>query len=231
MGIRLQPRMKMSADAVPQPKQSSKADQKVRQALRAQASLVCLESPHEVQRFLEKLEQTGDIVQDVSPDDEDIPLENEDDTCNAEWDYADEDEVQGASDEGRFMILGADPYWTANAYVIRIHRLLNGRVEFDVPEMGGEGYRGVSKLGESVLGELSRRRRVYCAIAKWVAESGAVREADSPVEFLERHQAISQVKFLERLTERIPASSFSKYLNGARLAWHNGSIPLRNLFR
>lgn len=231
MSISLQLRVTPSLEAVQNATQSAKIDQKVKLALRAQVGLVCSESPREVQRFLERLEQTGDIVLDVSPDDEDIPLENEDDMYSAEWDYTDEDADWDGDDSG-FSISGADPYWFDDAYVIRIKRLADGRVEFEIPEMGGESYRGASKLGEGVLGELSQRGRAYRAIVDWLVKNDVVRQVNSLGEFMKMHKFISQAEFLvDQLNRTIPASSFSRYLNGARLAWNESCIPLRELFK
>lgn len=232
MAIGLRQRTRLSPKAAQESKEIQKTDERMKQALRAQASQVCSASPREVQHILAKLEQRGDIVQDISPEEEDIPLEAEDDTYDAEWDYSDEDAAYDGDDDDVDTISGKSPYLSDNVYVIKIHRLLAGRVEFELPDVGWEGFRGVSELGKRTLGDLAKRGMAYRAIVRWLVESDVARTAQSPDEFLERHHKVAQNQFLTDwlLGAKISTSSFSKYLNCARLVWCDGSIPLRELF-
>ncbi len=207
------------------------------QALHVLADIVCSGGPLEVQRNLQELEQRGHIVQDISVGYEDLAIDDElaEEVFDAEWDFSDEDALTVESDAVLSEVFETGPFLTDAAYVLRVFRNEDGRIEIDVPEMGGETYVGRSVLGRNTLLKLVQRREAYCATAEWLMEPGAMKQLASPVEFLSKHKPITQTEFLEVLNakkdQKILLPSFSKYLGAARLAWSNGSIPLRRLFK
>ena len=216
--------------------QQTKQFQRQSAALLAKADLVCSASPLEVQRYLQELELRGCIVQDMSAGyeelsiDEDLAVKE----LDAEWDFADEDALMVESDESLSEVPETEPFVSDVAYVLRVFRNGgDGGIEIDVPEMGGEAYVGCDKLGlgQTVLQNLNQRRDAYRAIAKWLIGSDAMRQADTVAKFLSIHKQIMQKDFIQKQGLGILEPSFSKYLGAARLAWSDGSIPLRRLFK
>lgn len=202
-------------------------------ALQAKADLVCSASPLEVQRYLQELEYRGCVVQDVSVGYEELTMDEDlaEKEFDAEWDFSDEDALTGESGARLSEVPGVGPFVLDDAYVLRVFRNGDGGAEIDVPEMGGEAYVGCDKHGQKVLQNLDRRRDAYRAIAKWLIGSDAMRQADTVAKFLSIHEQITQEDFIQKQGLGILAPSFSKYLGAACLAWSDGSIPLRRLFK
>ena len=213
--------------------QQTKQFQRQSAALLAKADLVCSASPLEVQRYLQELEQQGKIVQDISVGYEELTIDEElfEKEFDAEWDFSDEDALTEEDGERLSEVPGVGPFVLDDAYVLRVFRNGDGGAEIDVPEMGGEAYVGCDKHGQKVLQNLDRRRDAYRAIAKWLIGSDAMRQADTVAKFLSIHKQITQEGFIQKQGLGILAPSFSKYLGAACLAWSNGSIPLRRLFK
>ena len=208
-----------------------KQSQKLQTALQVQTDLVCEASPQEVQIYLEELEQQGDIALDIGAAEADIPLEDELGVFDAEWDFSDEDTLSIEHDEDLQAVGGVNPFLSDDAYVLKVyHNPRTGQIEIDIPETGGEIYRGVKLKGNKALNKLDQRRAAYCAVAEWLMKADAEKLAVAPDEFLKKHQKIEQKKFIKDFCPKIDKASFSKYLGGARLAWRVGSIPLRSLF-
>ena len=216
------------------PRVQPKPEPKPKPVLSVSADIVCTASPREVQACLADLEQRGCIVQDIALESEELPLETEDEILDVEWDFSDEDVMAAESDP---ILDGNDeigPFLPGDKYVLTVWPVSEGRVEIDVPEMGGEAYRGVNPEGYTVLNRLNQRYAAYRAIAEWLIKEDGTALTKMPDEFLVAHQTITQAGFLRKLKERgqeIPPSSFSRYVAGARLSWRNGSIPLRQLFK
>ncbi|MBQ3290614.1 MAG: hypothetical protein IJH50_14520 [Kiritimatiellae bacterium] len=213
--------------------QRTKQTQEQRAATQARIDLVRSASPMEVQRCLQELEQRGCIVQDISAGYEELAIDEElaEEEFDVEWDFSDEDALTLENDERLSEVSETGPFLLAVAYVLRVFRDGDGGVEIDVPEMGCETYIGRDAHGKDILQELSRRRDAYRAIAEWLLGSYAMKQADTPVEFLSIHQPIAQTDFIKKHDLGIPMSSFAKYLVAAQLAWNTGSIPLRRLFK
>ena len=200
--------------------------------LSAATDIVCTASPSEVQEFLSRLEQRGDIVQDVQPEYEMLPCMSDEDEFDVEWDYSDEDEYhEDQRYESRLENMSG-AFEPEDAYVIRIERLPGGTVAFSLPETGGEAYRGVTQLGNKALSILSQRAKTYAAIAKWLQDSNRSSSSwASPEAFLATHEVMLQKDFLKEYHLDVAAGTFSKYVRNARLAWDTGSIPLDRLFK
>ncbi len=202
--------------------------------LSVSADIVCAASPREVQACLADLEQRGCIVQDIALESEELPLESEEEVVDVEWDFSDEDVIAAESEQILDGYDGTGPFLPSDKYVLTVWPVSGGGVGIDVPEMGGEAYRGVNREGYTVLNRLNQRYAAYRAIAEWLIEEDGTTLTKTPDEFLVAHQTITQAAFLGKLKERgqeIPPSSFSRYIAGARLSWRNGSIPLRQLFK
>ena len=199
-------------------------------SLAAATDIVCTASPDEVMEFLTKLEQKGDIVQDALPIDETLPCVAEGEEFDAEWDYSDEDVYHEESQHESFADTGTGPYESEDAYVIRVECLPDGSIAFDMPETGGEAYRGVTRLGRKALDALSKRARTYKAIVKWLQERPSSSFA-SAEDFLATGEGMSQKNFRVQSPLDVAAGTFSKYVRSARLAWETGSIPLSRLFK
>ena len=203
--------------------------QELTAALSAATDIVCTASPSEVQEFLSRLEQCGDIVQDTLPSDEILPILSEEKEFDCEWDYSDEDENHGENQYESSQDSGIGPYESEDAYVIRVERQPDGSVSFDLPETGGEAYRGVTLLGDRALSALSKRVETYGAIVRWIKKQ--LSSLTSPEAFLDGHKGMAQKDFLKQSHLDVAAGTFSKYLHNARLAWGTGSIPLDRLFK
>ena len=201
-------------------------------ALSAATEILCAASPGEVQEFLSRLEQNGDIVQDALPDEEMLPCISGEEEFDVEWDYADEDEYHEDQRYESCLENMSGPFEPEDAYVIRIERLPGGAVAFSLPETGGEAYRGVTQLGNKALSILSQWARTYAAIAKWLQDSNRSSSSlASPEAFLATHEVMSQKEFLSQSRLGVASGTFSKYVRNARLAWDTGSIPLDRLFK
>ncbi len=226
--------MELRFENRPSWQQKTEVKPKIQPVLSVSADVVCAASPREVQSCLADLEQRGCIVQDIALESEALPLESEEEIVDAEWDFSDEDAIAAESEQILDGDDGTGPFLPSDKYVLMVWPVSEGRVEIDVPGMGGEAYRGVNREGYTVLNRLNQRYAAYRAIAEWLIEEDGTTLTKTPDEFLVAHQKITQVGFLRKLKERgqeIPASSFSRYVAGARLSWRNGSIPLRQLFK
>ncbi len=199
----------------------------LRAALSAATEIACTASPRAVREFLSGLEQRGDIVQGALPSDEILPILSEEKEFDCEWDYSDEDEYREESQYESFQDNGIGPYESEDTYVIRVERLSDGTVGFDLPETGGEACRGVTSLGNKALDALSKRAETYKAIVKWLQGSSLV----SVEAFLTDHEVMSQKDFIDQSHLDIEQGTFSKYVRNARLAWDAGSISLDRLFK
>lgn len=237
LGIRQEPQLRQTP--VLQQEQQAKQIQVTKQiqALQARTDLVCSAVPLEVQRCLQALEQRGCIVLDISVGYEETVIDEAlaEKEFDADWDFSDEDALTFESDEVLSEVSEAGPFLSGDSYVLRVFRDETGLVEIDVPEVGGEGYIGANIEGKMMLYNLGLRRKAYRAIAEWLLESDAIKQSNSPSEFLSIHQAITQEQFRSDIKRErnldISKGAFSKYLNAARLAWNTGSIPLRRLFK
>lgn len=199
-------------------------------SLAAATDIVCTAAPGEVMEFLAGLEQRGDIVQDALPGDEMLPCVSEGEEFDAEWDYSDEDVCHEESQYESFADTGTGPYESEDAYVIRVECLPDGSVFFDVPETGGEAYRGITMLGKKALDALSKRTRTYESVVKWLQEQPSSSFA-SAEDFLATWKGMPQKVFLGESHLGVAPGTFSKYVRNARLAWGGGSIPLARLFK
>ena len=195
--------------------------------LSAATDIACTASPRAVQEFLSRLEQRGDIVQDALPSDEMLPCLSEEDEFDIELDPSDEDENPEENQYESFQDSGVGPYESEDAYVIRVERLSDGTIGFDLPETRGEAYRGVTLLGNKALDALSKRAETYKAIVKWLQGSSL----GSVEAFLANHEVMSQKHFIDQSHLDIEPGTFSKYVRNARLAWDTGSIPIDRLFK
>ena len=190
----------------PVPKPDDKQSQKGKTALAAVTDIVCTASPRAVQEFLSRLEQCGDIVQDTLPSDEILPVLSEEKEFDGEWDYSDEDEYQEENQYGSSQDSGIGPYESEDAYVIRVERQPDGLVSFDLPETGGESYRGVTLLGGRALSALSKRVETYGAIVRWIKKQ--LSSLTSPEAFLDGHKGMSQKDFLKQSHLGVAAGNF-----------------------
>ena len=220
-------KQRTSSSAKQAPKTDDKQKLKERVALAAATDVVCTASPRAVQEFLSRLEQRGDIVQNALPSDEILPCLSEEEEFDIEWDSSDEDENHEENQYESFQAGGIGPYESEDAYVIRVERLSDGTVGFDLPETGGEAYRGVTPLGNKTLEALSKRAETYKAIVKWLQGSSLA----SIEAFLAAHEVMSQKDFIDQSQLDVAPGTFSKYVRNARLAWDAGSIPLSRLFK
>ena len=223
-------KQRTSSSAKQAPKTDDKQKLKERVALAAATDVVCTASPRAVQEFLSRLEQRGDIVQNALPSDEILPCLSEEEEFDIEWDSSDEDENHEENQYESFQAGGIGPYESEDAYVIRVERLSDGTVGFDLPETGGEAYQGVTRLGGKALLALSKRAETYGAIVKWLQGTSSL-SLGSVEDFLVGHKGISQKAFIDQSHLDIEPGTFSKYVRNARLAWVNGSIPLDRLFK
>ncbi len=198
--------------------------------LSAATDIACTASPRAVQEFLSRLEQRGDIVQGALPSDEMLPCLSDEEEFDVEGDFSDEDENHEENQCESCQDGGVGPYESEDAYVIRVERLSDGTVGFDLPETGGEAYRGVTPLGNKTLEALSKRAETYGAIVKWIQNhpSSSLVSAEA---FLAAHEVMSQKDFIDQSQLDVAPGTFSKYVRNARLAWDAGSIPLSRLFK
>ena len=190
--------------------------------------MVCMAGPAQVQQVMDELIARGEAVYEDDPQDEMAELDQALDEMDGEVSLADEDaepmepaEGDSAFDDGTSPLVG-------DAFEIIVD-VSEGEVELDMPENEWEGVRPVSNLAKYCLDHISKRMRTYAAIARYLGEEYPELLQQGPTVFRTNYRAIRQKDFLRRL-EKVEKESLSRYLNGARLVWPEGAIPLRSLF-
>lgn len=214
----------------PGPRQRPGVSTTIRVALSASAAVVCDATPRQVQSLLLALESAGDIVQDLVPEAEVLPLVDEDEMDLSGVDVSDEDEFRVEPDVFPQMPDGSGPFSREDFYVIEVRRDANGDLAFVIPETGGEAYRALTSLGEKVLGNLTRRQRVYMTLADWLRREHAGLLGGTLDDFLDSYRPMTQRQFLNSKRVDCDTGTFSKFLNNASIALGGESMPLRRLF-
>lgn len=221
--------MSMSLSGGAQTRAEQTQGKELRASVKASSDVACMGSLSDVQQTLAELEQRGVLECGVLAAEEILPrVEDAEEELDAEWDFADEDALPEDLGDSESVSAPSSPYR------IRVVRLPDGSVTFDVPETGGEGWRvktsdvRAARQAEAFLRQLTWRQRTFQAIADWLGQQDA-KMFVSPESFLGAHVPMAQNVF-ER-EHGIERGALSKYVQGACLDWGASSIPLRRLFR
>ena len=200
------------------------------EALRVQADFACRLGAREGAEALADLAVRGEVVCEIVPDEEDLPMEVAEDEYDAEIDLADEDAdltEDELAEEGNLQSMPPD-------YELTVFRPEPGVVVCEVPEVGVGGYRGYTAMGRTVLAQLTKRQRVFQTIARWLENNPEFKQADSLVAFLKTFQPGTQKDFIEAHREEgFRKEDFSKFIQNACLVCADEGdmrLPLRRLF-
>jgi len=205
--------------------------QKITQALKARLVFLQKASLAETEAFLENLRQSGDIILDFLPEDDDLPLVDEEAEMDSDGDFLlDEDApfVGSAANEDMDSLDGDSPFAPKGGYAIRIIEGADGCVCCVPPENTWAAARGKPPLGTMALDFVSKRIQMLSDVAAWLERRFGERLRLGMNVFLVGWTPIKQQVFLFE-TGRNPKTDkgpFSNSIQNVRLSWPEGSIPL-----
>ena len=205
-------------------------------ASRRQASLqkallqpLQMASQEETNAILEDLLQTGQIVFDLEPEDDDIPLEDAEKEMDADADFlADEDALSASTTSNADETTPTEdgPFAEGTGYAIRVIPLDNGRVRCEPPENTWAAARGAKNFGNTVLLEVSNRIKVLSEIARWLEQRLEQLHLSNLNTFVNEWTPASQTDFQTEREIKLASGIFSRYIRNVRLMWPDGSVPL-----
>lgn len=238
---------------------SSKQKRKVRTATKESRAWINVNletirsgSPSQVRNVLDELKDEGhiteeELIQEPDINQEDL-LEN-----NSEIEIVDEDTFEYDRWENRRQqnYYGeitlkpryqeeSDSNLDSDYYVLDVE---NDKCTFVIPDWYG-GFRGVTPVGVKVINEIDCRHEVFEAIEGWIENDRTDYILNNlwinlgPKDYEEvksKRVTVVQESFLEFLKKDkniagLDKSKFSRYLNNSRIVWHNGGMPLKELF-
>lgn len=199
-------------------------------AFHKQVDFVFQMDARELVGTLADLAARGEIVCDIVPDEEDLPMEVADDEYDAEIDFSDED-VDVSDDE-----LAEEGYRQSmtSDYELTVFWPQPGVAVCEVPEVGIGGYRGCTTRGCRVLDLLTKRQKVFRAVATWLENTPEFKQAGSLRAFLETFQPGKQRDFIKTHSKAgFGEVDLSRFIQNACLVGADEDdvrLPLRRLF-
>ena len=205
--------------------------QKLSRALTARLAHLQKASLAESEAFLESLRQSGDIVLDFLPEDDDLPLVDEEAEMDSDGDFfLDEDApfVERDANESMDIPNGDSPFAPEGGYAIRVIVGTDGNARCVPPENTWAAAHGKPPLGTMALDFVSKRIQVLSDVAVWLERRFGERLRLGLNAFLAGWTPVKQQVFLSE-TGRDPKKDkgpFSSSIQNVRLFWPEGSIPL-----
>ncbi len=210
-----------------------RTEQQLRQdaSLHAKTDLLNSATLEQTDAILNELVAEGEIVFDLLPAADDLPLEDDGETLDAEWDFSDEDALSADDNSDAFLPEAKGLFAPEGGYRIQVAVGDDGRMRCIPPVNKWGAARGLTPYGIRAIRKVTTRMEALEAVSAWLEEKFRSRLADGPEGFLDGWKPRPQKEFLDWCASKADKAphkaSFSKFIRNVRLSWDEGSIPLQ----